>query len=447
MENIEVFKRDNKDYLLHHSFKKQLVLRGQYDIEIEYTLMQMKNYLYDVQHVREQNMDIAIISHLTYNLNHQLLHCYNRSEEFYGATNMFLTGDDDDSNYNYLKKFKELGDKIKELIEGFNQISLFEVYQSRRSVVYKHPQKEIGIEGKKSSLLKLERELAYMNGVQLVECLEFLIELMDEQLIAIKNGNMFESEEDLEYMYNLNYVYYADNYWDKEHFRHLVETNDLIGEVTIEGLTSYYRDVVRDFKSNKVGEAWANNSDSRSKMAYELVRLSIDSNQWEYFFKKVFEIEELKRWVQELKDQQFQQISGSSSTSIEIDSTNDISIKIIALFSGGILNVDIPSDLYFLLLAMWARRLLQNKEIPAFVRMVGDAYPSLFNAERTQEEAITSLRNMNKKTKKYFDEFVKDQSTMIEYIDMMYPKTKKGGRRKECERAVNLANQLFLKLK
>ena len=36
-------------------------------------------------------------------------------------------------------------------------------------------------------------------------------------------------------------------------------------------------------------------------MAYELIRMSIDSDQWEYFFSKIFEIEELKRWVNELK--------------------------------------------------------------------------------------------------------------------------------------------------
>lgn len=104
MDNFEAFKKENEDSLLHHSFQEQRVLRGLYDIEIGYTLMQMRHYLEDVQHVREQNMDIAIISHLTYNLNHQLLHCYYRSDEFYKATNLFLTGDDDKSNYEYLEE-------------------------------------------------------------------------------------------------------------------------------------------------------------------------------------------------------------------------------------------------------------------------------------------------------------------------------------------------------
>jgi hypothetical protein len=302
MENIETFKKENEDFLLHHSFQDQKVLRSLYDAEIDYTLMQMRHYLEDVQHVREQNMDIAIISHLTYNLNHQLLHCYYRSDEFYEATFLFLTGDDDEKNYKYLEEFQKIGKDIKELIENFNQISLFEIYQSRKSIVYEHPQLKIGIEGRNASLLKLERELAYMNGVQLVKCLVYLIGFVEKLLISIKNGNMFEPDEELEYVYDLNYVYYADNYWDKEHFRHLVETNYFIGEVTDDGLTTYYRDLVRDFESNRVGNAWKNNSDNRGQMAYELLRLSINSDQWEYFFKNVFAIEELKRWVNELRN-------------------------------------------------------------------------------------------------------------------------------------------------
>lgn len=301
MENIEEFKRENKDFLLRHSFQDQRLLRAQYDMEIEYTMMQMRHYLEDVQHVREQNMDIAIISHLTYNLNHQLLQCYHRSEEFYGATYLFLTGDDDDKNYKYLEDFQKYGNDIKKLIDNFDQISLFEIYQSRKTIVYKHPILEIGIEGKHSSLLRLERELAYMNGVQLVKCLVYLIDFVEKRLVSIKEGCMFEPDEELEYIYDLNYVYYSDNYWNQEHFRNRVETNELLGEVTTEGLTLYYREVVRDFKSNKIGEAWDANYDNKGQIAYELVRLSINSDQWEYFFKNIFAIEELRRWIQELK--------------------------------------------------------------------------------------------------------------------------------------------------
>ena len=79
--------------------------------------------------------------------------------------------------------------------------------------------------------------------------------------------------------------------------------------------------------------------------------------------------------------------------------------------------------------------------------MIGDSYPALYSEERTQEKVIMSLQNMNGKANQYFDEYVTDQLSMVEYIELMYPKKKNGSRRKDCERAVNLANKFFLALK
>ena len=186
MDNIEEFKKENVDFLLQHSFQEQKMLRNKFDAEINYTLMQMKNYLNDVQHVREQNMDIAIISHLTYNLNHQLLQCFRQSDEYHRATFLFLTGDDDEKNYKYVEEYQKCGNSIKELVEEFTQISFFEIYQSRKSIIYEHPQLKIGIEGKNSSLLRLERELADMNGEKLVKCLVYLIGQIEKLLTSIK---------------------------------------------------------------------------------------------------------------------------------------------------------------------------------------------------------------------------------------------------------------------
>ncbi|MBR0432122.1 MAG: hypothetical protein IJK15_00290 [Bacteroidaceae bacterium] len=124
-----------------------------------------------------------------------------------------------------------------------------------------------------------------------------------------------------------------------------------------------------------------------------------------------------------------------------------LTTKIAACFATGLLSVNEPSRLYFLLLALWARRLLTSKEIPAFVRLVKEAYPNLVDEERTEEKVIYAVQNMNKKADKYFDTFIKDQSSMIAYIDLMYPKKNDGTRRKDCEEAVTLASNLYLALK
>lgn len=121
--------------------------------------------------------------------------------------------------------------------------------------------------------------------------------------------------------------------------------------------------------------------------------------------------------------------------------------KLEACFAGGLLSVDDTRRLYFLLLAMWARRQLQSKEIPAFVRMVGKVHPALFADGRTQEKVITDLQNMNKKAKGFFDERVKDHSSLIAFVDDMYSKKKNGERSKYGEEAVALAEKLFLAMK
>ncbi len=129
------------------------------------------------------------------------------------------------------------------------------------------------------------------------------------------------------------------------------------------------------------------------------------------------------------------------------EETSSLEQTIATAFTSGLLSVSEPSHLYFLLLALWARRMLPSKEIPDFVRMVEKAYPSIVGEGRTEQQILYAVQNMNKKAAKFFDTFIKDQSSMIDYIDLMYPKKKDGSRRKEGEKAVRLATDLFLKLK
>ena len=131
----------------------------------------------------------------------------------------------------------------------------------------------------------------------------------------------------------------------------------------------------------------------------------------------------------------------------EVGKTSSVQQKVASCFTSGLLSVKDTSRLYFLLLAMWARRLLQSKELPAFVRMVADAYPALLEDGRTQEKVVTDLQNMNKKATHFFDKVVKDQASLVEFVDEMYPKRKNGERSKYGEEAVTLANQLFLAMK
>ena len=182
-----------------------------------------------------------------------------------------------------------------------------------------------------------------------------------------------------------------------------------------------------------------------STMLDNEVMLSRVNDNNDHCFQK--EIDRLRAEIQSLRDKKSEN-NHRKETDDNPDSTCT-GEKIVAFFNEGTLKIDKPHQLYFLLLAMWARRLLSSKEIPAFVRKVREFYPSLYEEQdiTAQAKIVMSLQNMNGKANKYFDEVIKDQSTMIEYIDLMYPKKNNGERRKECQSAVELANKLFLGLK
>ncbi len=303
MLDIEEFKLAHKDELLQHSLHDIVVLSGKFDYEAQYTIMQMNNYLYDIKHVIEQKMDVSIISHLTYNLNLQFLHCYNQANDYYEASRYCLLGDFGIDILKLINDYQEESKKIKDQINGFNDVGFFDIYSAHPNDFLKEYHYRKGIENKNKQLINLERELAFMNGVQLLKCLVYLMELTEKKILDIRNGITYESKETLELVYDLNYVFYADNYWadKRSRYRYHVEHDELIEEVTPQGLHNCYRQILDDFKTNKVGRVWDENDGNKSELTYELKRLPLSIEQWEYFFNNIFKLEELKLWISELK--------------------------------------------------------------------------------------------------------------------------------------------------
>jgi hypothetical protein len=203
-------------------------------------------------------------------------------------------------NYDWWNRFQEEGGKIKKLIDSLSDISLFEIYAKHPGDIFTHYILKIGPRERYKPLLGLEKDLAIMNGVQLLKSLEGLLVLMDSELEGLKDEFLYAAPEDFELVYDLNYVFYADNFWNKKHFRNHT-ARELMNNVTPERLEDYYRHEIRTFKDNEIGEVWENYSDDRGKMAYELNRKKIIESQWEFFFKHIFRLEELVRWIQELK--------------------------------------------------------------------------------------------------------------------------------------------------
>ena len=303
MVNIEEFKLAHKDELLQHTFHDIVVLSGKFDYESQYTIMKMGNYLYDIKHIIDQNLDVSMVGHLTYNLNLQLLHCYNRTKEYYDASRYYLLGDHGVDINQRISEYQAKSKEIKELVKNLDEISLFEIHCAHPADFLGSYHYNKGLKGKNLPLIKLERELSFMNGVQLLECLLYLMDLAERKLLDIRNGITYESNETLEFIYYLNCVFFADNYWNNQinNFRTSIEI-ELMDEVTPQGLQDRYQNLLNDFKTNETGAIWAENAASISDLTYELKRKNLSIAQWEYFFKTVFRLEELKRWKMELKN-------------------------------------------------------------------------------------------------------------------------------------------------
>lgn len=304
MVNIEEFKLAHKDKLLTHTFKHQFGIWIKFEYELEYTNMQMNNYCHDIPHALEQELDKSVISHMTYNLCVQMLHCYKRANEHYETSNLYLVdyGKGEVSLQN-INEFQEHRKNIKERIKKLNDISIFESFKSTPGDSFKMHQLQEEQESKVNPLISLERRLAYMNGVQLFDCLLYLINLTENKLLDIRNGITYETNEFLEHVYYLNYVFFADYYWvnERDKFRKYVVENELLDDVTLEGLRNYYKQLLHDFKTNEIGLLWEKYSEEKSELAYELRCHPISEEQWTYFFRTIFKLEEIKRWINELK--------------------------------------------------------------------------------------------------------------------------------------------------
>lgn len=421
-----------------------------HDEEMEYICACLSHYYEDVKHAIDYGLSHSVVSHFTYNLVLVLakgLTSLTIYEYMHGA---YLLEEDFDNVYKSWKSVHDSAEEIIPLLVNLEKENYFdediEMEDFMMDILPPYCDKAKGFE----KLLNLHRRIALSTGGSLITTLSCYIRNMEQWLADLKSGLYKAIEEDYDRVYWANYNLYKKEYWpiDGHDFRLNVQNDNFFSaEITPDFLARCLWEEKRNFEQTPTGQLRRDFINNKKELYFEVKRISLTEEQWRYFFKSICRFEEYQKWIEELKNPLFRQEGESSNTPTGMDSVSDVSKIIITLFSEDILNVEEPSQLYFLLLAMWARRLLQNKEIPAFVRMVGAVYPSLFNRERTQERVVMSLQNMNNKANKYFDVFVKDQATMIGYIEMMYPKTKNGSRRKECERAVNLATQLFLKLK
>ena len=122
--------------------------------------------------------------------------------------------------------------------------------------------------------------------------------------------------------------------------------------------------------------------------------------------------------------------------------------KVTACFEHGLLTAGKPyNQLFCLMAAMMARRILTDTSVPAFVRMVAASCPALLQNGATEENYIGAINDLTQKSRYSFANYITDQKTMTDFIKSCYPLTSTGKERKDSLLMVAKTNDIFLFLK
>lgn len=145
----------------------------------------------------------------------------------------------------------------------------------------------------------------------------------------------------------------------------------------------------------------------------------------------------------EVETPEVNQVPGSPATPAQAANG-----KVAACFEQGLLAVGKPyNKLFCLMAAMMARHMLEDKAVPAFVRMVSASYPALIQAGVTVDNYVGAINDLTQKSRYNFSNYITDQKTMIDFVKSCYPPTSTGKERKDSQLMVAKANEIFLFLK
>ena len=417
-----------------------------HDEEMKYICSALDHYYEDLSHAIELSMSHSVASHLTYTLVLTLAKGLTSLTIYEYVRGAYLIKDDYDTIYEVWESVDNSANKIIPLLAQLEEENYFDEDVNIDEFITDIVAPQCKMARGSERLLNLQRRVALKTGRSLSFTLNSYLRYLIKWLSELKLGIYTGIEEEYDRVYWANYKMYKQEYWPKEgrSFRaHIEKYMPRYEKLTPDYLARLLWDEQNDFMKNETGQLWRDFFEEKKDLYIEAKHIIKDDEQWKYFFKCICRFEEYDRWIDELKN------PPSNGGDIEIPDNTTIGKKIAAFFNDGTLKVEKPHQLYFLLLAMWARHLLSSKEMTSFVRTVRNAYPALYKVENDSDwtKIVTSLQNMNGKANKYFDEVITDQATMIEYIDLMYPKKNNGERRKETQSAVDLANKLFLGLK
>ena len=290
---------------LKNDLMQRRLIIGSYQLHMEYLMMQMSNYEDDVKRTVEFNLSASIISRITLNLLIVMVRTYNRIPAYRDSLERYLLDEEYDENYKNWEEFEKYGKEIEKLIFKLQENNIFAIDEIDKDDALQNRHIIKGFDGQVPPLVNFEQRLAYMNGGELLSCLQYMIDILRKEISDLKMIGLLRNDDMMEEVYDLNFLLYAKKYWPEiqSTFRSHVSHQLLRNKVTISGLEPLRYDFIHDFEIHKeTGRIWHNKSEDKKGLAIELKGKGLNEDQWKEYFENVFKIEEYNRWIDELEE-------------------------------------------------------------------------------------------------------------------------------------------------
>lgn len=306
----ELEKKYSGHELLYDLDQRSRVIEN-FESTIVYIFDRLKHYGEDVEYVYHNKLDSKIIDRLTLNTTLLMQHFCECLSDYEYAIDLYPMDEMHEKNKDMLKVFRFTRTNINELFKYLNKTvylgaSLPDEGEVMERAYYDFDEYRKGFFVSKSGFCKInQKEVEKMNGQELMMVLGRLMLLFEVILIRLESRSVMFEENKMETIYERNYLLYAKKYWPKEesNFRKHVIDHRLRGKISVSALENLRNEAMREFEYHtESGKIWSYYSDNKSQMAIQMRERKLDEEQWLLFFRRIFEIEEYDRWIEELKN-------------------------------------------------------------------------------------------------------------------------------------------------
>lgn len=281
-----------------------------FDHDIDYLFKSFEKYKEDVKFVLNHKLDLDIIRRATLNLVLILQQLCESVIPYRNSIEFYLLDEQYEKHSDWYSHFREVDNEFKVFLEKlklhhvFNDDSLDYNDVMNRFEVFDESL-ESGISSVPCIIQINADEIIKMNTAELQLGLNRQLSILNNNLWCLKMNLIEHDTEINKEIYELNYLLYAKSYWPSrvKNFRSHIEMQKLRANVDIAGLEKLRHETTHEFEYHtETGKIWRDYSEDIPQMVIQMKKTIIQEEQWEYFFKTIFEIEEFDRWIEELRN-------------------------------------------------------------------------------------------------------------------------------------------------